>query len=123
MMYSALLMDQLYLFPFLHSLYHMLGYEKGTKVATPVKTEVQKAIPTIEVPELSLDELKEQTENFGSKALIGEGSYGRVYFANLNDGKSVAVKKLDVSSEQDSNAEFLTQVFVQLYIKFVYLHF
>nr|GMD91966.1 PTI1-like tyrosine-protein kinase 3 [Ipomoea batatas]GMD93307.1 PTI1-like tyrosine-protein kinase 3 [Ipomoea batatas] len=86
------------------------GYERGTKVAIPVKTEVQKAIPSIEVPELSLDELKEQTENFGSKALIGEGSYGRVYFANLNDGKSVAVKKLDVSSEQDSNAEFLTQV-------------
>lgn len=111
-------MNQLDLFPYLLSPYHILGYERGTKVAIPVKTEVQKAIPSIEVPELSLDELKEQTENFGSKALIGEGSYGRVYFANLNDGKSVAVKKLDVSSEQDSNAEFLTQVFVQLYINF-----
>ncbi|RAL44674.1 unnamed protein product [Cuscuta campestris] len=86
------------------------GHEKGAKAAIPAKTEVQKAVPAIEVPKLSLDELKEQTENFGSKALIGEGSYGRVYFANLNNGQAVAVKKLDVSSEPDSNTEFLTQV-------------
>lgn len=68
------------------------------------------------MPELSLDELKEKTDNFGSKALIGEGSYGRVYFANLDNGKAVAVKKLDTSSEQESNVEFLTQVCMQLCI-------
>lgn len=53
------------------------------------------------------------TDNFGSKALIGEGSYGRVYYASLSNGKAVAVKKLDVSSEPDSNGDFLTQVCVQ----------
>lgn len=62
------------------------------------------------MPALSLEELKEKTDNFGSKALIGEGSYGRVYYASLNDGKAVAVKKLDVSSEPDSSVDFLTQV-------------
>lgn len=87
-----------------------LGQPKGSKVSDPVKPEAQKAAPTIEVPALSLDELKEKTDNFGSKALIGEGSYGRVYYASLNNGKNVAVKKLDVSSEPDSNIEFLTQV-------------
>ena len=46
---------------------------------------------------MSLDEVKEKTENFGSKALIGEGSYGRVYYATLNDGVAVALKKLNVS--------------------------
>ncbi|XP_057779043.1 LOW QUALITY PROTEIN: PTI1-like tyrosine-protein kinase 1 [Salvia miltiorrhiza] len=86
------------------------GHQRGSKVSAPVKPEVQKAVPPIEVPSLSLEELKEKTDNFGSKALIGEGSYGRVYFAQLNDGKEVAVKKLDVSSEPDSNVEFLTQV-------------
>lgn len=75
-----------------------------------VKAEAQKAALPIEVPTLSLEELKEKTDNFGSKALIGEGSYGRVYYATLNNGKNVAVKKLDVSSEPDSNVEFLTQV-------------
>ncbi|KAJ1385832.1 Tyrosine-protein kinase, active site [Sesbania bispinosa] len=86
------------------------GNSKGSKVSAPVKPETQKAPPPIEVPALSLDELKEKTDNFGSKALIGEGSYGRVYYATLNDGKAVAVKKLDVSSEPESNNEFLTQV-------------
>lgn len=89
-----------------------LGHQRGSKATAPVKPEVQKAVPPIEVPSLSLEELKEKTDNFGSKALIGEGSYGRVYFAQLNDGKEVAVKKLDVSSEPDSNVEFLTQVYI-----------
>lgn len=86
------------------------GYQKGSKVAAPVKSEVQKPALPIEVPALSLDELKEKTDNFGSKALIGEGSYGRVYYASLSNGKAVAVKKLDVSSEPESNPEFLAQV-------------
>lgn len=74
------------------------------------KTDAKKAPPPIDVPALSLDELKEKTDNFGSKSLVGEGSYGRVYFAALNDGSRVAIKKLDVSQEPESNAEFLTQV-------------
>ncbi|CAK9313704.1 unnamed protein product [Citrullus colocynthis] len=86
------------------------GHLNDSKVPAPVKDEARKAALPIEVPALSLEELKEKTDNFGSKALIGEGSYGRVYYATLNNGKNVAVKKLDVSSEPDSNVEFLTQV-------------
>lgn len=89
---------------------HVDGQQRGSKVSAPVKSEPQKAAPPIEVPALSLDELKDKTDNFGSKALIGEGSYGRVYYANLDNGKAVAVKKLDVSSEPEPNVEFLTQV-------------
>ncbi|KAK7390715.1 hypothetical protein VNO78_18739 [Psophocarpus tetragonolobus] len=101
------------------------GNQKGPKVSPPVKPEAQKAPPPIEAPALSLDELKEKTDNFGSKALIGEGSYGRVYYATLNNGKAVAVKKLDVSSEPESNNEFLTQVSMVSRLKnenFVELH-
>ncbi|KAK7358035.1 hypothetical protein VNO80_17334 [Phaseolus coccineus] len=101
------------------------GNQKGSKVLAPVKPETQKAPPPIEAPALSLDELKEKTDNFGSKALIGEGSYGRVYYATLNNGKAVAVKKLDVSSEPESNNEFLTQVSMVSRLKndnFVELH-
>ncbi|KAG6768665.1 hypothetical protein POTOM_027592 [Populus tomentosa] len=86
------------------------GYPKGSKVSAPAKAEVQKEAPPVEVPALSLEELKEKTDNFGSKALIGEGSYGRVYYANLESGKAVAIKKLDVASEPETNVEFLTQV-------------
>lgn len=108
-----LLTDYLFVFNSSDSFYScmcILAYQKGSKSTAPLKAEAQKAVPTIEVPALSLDELKEKTDNFGSKALIGEGSYGRVYFANLSNGKDVAVKKLDVSAEPESNVEFLTQV-------------
>ncbi|XP_004296735.1 PREDICTED: PTI1-like tyrosine-protein kinase 3-like [Fragaria vesca subsp. vesca] len=86
------------------------GNHKGSKAPAPMKPDIQKAAPPIEVPPLSLEELKEKTDNFGSKSLIGEGSYGRVYYASMDDGKAVAVKKLDVASEPESNVEFLTQV-------------
>ena len=81
------------------------------KPPAPMKPpSVLKEPTTIDVPAMSLSELKEKTESFGTKALIGEGSYGRVYYANFNDGKAVAVKKLDNSSEPETNIEFLTQV-------------
>ncbi|CAM8984825.1 unnamed protein product [Rhodiola kirilowii] len=93
------------------------GYPRNNKVAVSVRSEVQKAPPTIEVPQLSLEELKEKTDNFGSKSLIGEGSYGRVYYATLNSGKAVAVKKLDVSSDPEPNNAFLTQLSVVSILK------
>ncbi|CAA7050447.1 unnamed protein product [Microthlaspi erraticum] len=90
--------------------HHDYGRNNKKAPATPVKATVLKEPPPIEVSAMSLEELREKTENFGSKALIGEGSYGRVYYANLIDGKAMAVKKLDNSSEPETNVEFLTQV-------------
>ncbi|GMJ04836.1 MAZZA [Hibiscus trionum] len=86
------------------------GHQKNSKVAAPVKPEERELESPIEVPALSLEELEEKTDNFGSSALIGEGSYGRVYYADLDNGKAVAVKKLDVSSEPEPNSKFLTHV-------------
>ncbi|CAH2070368.1 unnamed protein product [Thlaspi arvense] len=71
---------------------------------------VQKESLPIEVPPLSLDEVKEKTQNFGSNALFAEGSYGIVYYTTLNGGVPVALKKLDVVLEAESDAEFLSQV-------------
>lgn len=70
----------------------------------------QKVLP-IEVPvEMSLDELNILTGNFGEKALIAEGSYGRVYGAKLSNGQQVAIKKLDTSSSPESDPVFADQV-------------
>lgn len=90
---------------------------KNPKPAAVVKHE--EALP-VQVPPLSLDEVKEMTDNFGSKALIGEGSYGRVYYATLNDGVPVALKKLDVAPESEPDPEFLSQVQLSIldYISF-----
>ncbi|KAJ6839771.1 PTI1-like tyrosine-protein kinase 3 [Iris pallida] len=91
---------------------YLHGVQKGSKPTAVPKAETHKPPPIIDLPKLSLDELKEKTDNFGSKALVGEGSYGRVYYAVLNSGKQVAIKKLDVSQEPESTNEFLTQVSV-----------
>ncbi|ONM35564.1 PTI1-like tyrosine-protein kinase 3 [Zea mays] len=85
------------------------GAIMGLKDSTTGKVEPQDAAPQIDIPVLSLDELIEKTDDFGSTALIGEGSYGRVYYAILDNGTKMAVKKLD-STENEPTAEFLTQV-------------
>ncbi|KAL8142887.1 hypothetical protein V2J09_015919 [Rumex salicifolius] len=70
-----------------------------------------------DVPSLPLDELNRLTGNFGQKALIGEGSYGRVYFAKLSNGCEAAIKKLDTGSSQDSEGEFASQLSIVARLK------
>ncbi|XP_050217773.1 probable protein kinase At2g41970 [Mercurialis annua] len=71
----------------------------------------QKALP-IEIPAVPLDELNRQTGNFGTKALIGEGSYGRVFYAKLINGVPAAIKKLDTSTSQEPDSDFAAQLAV-----------
>ena len=52
------------------------------------------------------------TGNFGNKALIGEGSYGRVFQGKYN-GDDVAIKKLDASSEEP-DSDFTSQVHINI---------
>ncbi|XP_052158077.1 PTI1-like tyrosine-protein kinase 1 [Oryza glaberrima] len=85
------------------------GVTKGLKDSATEKAQPQSSALTINIPVLSLDELVEKTDDFGSSALIGEGSYGRVYYAVLDSGTKIAVKKLD-SNENEPTSEFLTQV-------------
>nr|KAJ0225525.1 hypothetical protein LSAT_V11C100016730 [Lactuca sativa] len=81
------------------------GYR--TTEAAPKDTQAV-AIQPIAVPTVQVDELKEITDNFGTKSLIGEGSYGRVYHGVLRSGQAAAIKKLDSSKQPDQ--EFLAQV-------------
>ncbi|KAA8549028.1 hypothetical protein F0562_000712 [Nyssa sinensis] len=76
--------------------------ESASKGAQTVKVQ------PIAVPSILVDELKEVTNNFGSDSLIGEGSYGRVYYGVLKNGRATAIKKLDSSKQPDE--EFLAQV-------------
>ncbi|KAL5782784.1 hypothetical protein ACOSP7_007813 [Xanthoceras sorbifolium] len=77
------------------------------KEAVPKETKTINIQPIL-VPSISMDELKEKTDNFGTDALIGEGSFGRVYFGVLKSGQAAAIKKLDSSKQPDQ--EFLAQV-------------
>nr|CAB3448650.1 unnamed protein product [Digitaria exilis] len=44
------------------------------------------------------------------KALVGKGSYGKIYKAVLTSGEPVAIKKLDPSVSSDSLADFSAQL-------------
>ena len=70
-----------------------------------------KVLP-IEIPAVALDELNRMTSNFGNKALIGEGSYGRVFQGKYN-GDDVAIKKLDASSSEEPDSDFTSQVHIK----------
>ncbi|KAL9407527.1 hypothetical protein AB3S75_046135 [Citrus x aurantiifolia] len=74
----------------------------------PAKEMKTVTVQPIAVPVISVDELKEKTDNFGTNSLIGEGSYGRVYFGVLRSGRAAAIKKLDSSKQPDQ--EFLAEV-------------
>ncbi|KAL2922291.1 Pto-interacting protein 1 [Bienertia sinuspersici] len=85
----------------------------GNNAAYPTKEDKPKDTQAVNfqppaVPAITVDELKEITDNFGTKALIGEGSYGRVYYGVLRSGKAAALKKLDSSKQPDQ--EILGQV-------------
>ncbi|KAJ4779431.1 Kinase superfamily protein [Rhynchospora pubera] len=64
----------------------------------------------IDVPAISLNELNRLTGNFGDKALVGEGSYGRVYYATLSSGEAAAIKKFDPSVASDPETDFSAQL-------------
>ncbi|KAJ3681138.1 hypothetical protein LUZ60_015627 [Juncus effusus] len=81
------------------------GWRKGTKTEKP---EDGNAPVQIEVPRLSLANLKKKTGNFGAKALVGKGSYGTVYYAVLDDGKQAAIKYYHLHGGSKSN--FVTMV-------------
>lgn len=83
------------------------GEPRGSNM---VRTGAPQQVLPIEIPALSLDELYRLTGNFGSKALIGEGSYGRVFYAKLSNGQAAAIKRLDTSSSQEPDSEFAAQL-------------
>ncbi|KAJ3679582.1 hypothetical protein LUZ60_017593 [Juncus effusus] len=86
------------------------GLDRGPRASNAGKPGPALKVANIEVPAIPLADLKSMTNNFGEKSLIGEGSYGRVYHAVLNDGKAAAIKKLDPSASQDPDSDFAAQL-------------
>ncbi|XP_021894004.1 probable protein kinase At2g41970 [Carica papaya] len=85
------------------------GSERGEpRSSNVVKSGAPQKVLPIEIPVVPLDELNRITSNFGSKALIGEGSYGRVFYGQFN-GAAAAIKKLDTSSSEP-DSDFATQL-------------
>ncbi|KAJ1403373.1 Tyrosine-protein kinase, active site [Sesbania bispinosa] len=88
------------------------GPDRGEPRGNVAKSGAPQKVLPIEIPSMPLDEINRLTGNFGSKAFIGEGSYGRVFYAKLSDGTEAAIKKLDTSSSQEPDTDFAAQLSV-----------
>ncbi|TVU21217.1 hypothetical protein EJB05_30842 [Eragrostis curvula] len=60
----------------------------------PISVDPTSKSPSSPVLNISLAELREITRNFSHDNLIGEGSYAKVFFGELKDGRKAAVKKV-----------------------------
>ncbi|XP_027099988.1 pto-interacting protein 1-like [Coffea arabica] len=87
---------------------HSAGNDGGYHTTESASKAQAVKVQPIAVPAIAVDELKEVTDNFGTNSLIGEGSYGRVYYGILKSGQAAAIKKLDASKQLDD--DFLSQV-------------
>lgn len=88
---------------------HVPGNNKEPGGYIEAKNGAPQKVLRIEIPAIHLAELNRLTKNFGPKALIGEGSYGKVYQSTLSTGQVVAIKKLDFTASQESFADFAAQ--------------
>nr|XP_040254392.1 MDIS1-interacting receptor like kinase 2-like [Aegilops tauschii subsp. strangulata] len=60
---------------------------------------------------LAFDDIVRATEDFDDKYIVGTGGYGKVYKAQLQDGKLVAVKKLHQTEEElDDERRFCNEM-------------
>eukprot|EP00850_Spirogloea_muscicola_P008094 SM000042S15361 [mRNA] locus=s42:531081:535905:- [translate_table: standard] len=69
-----------------------LGSFKGSTAPRPSSTRV-----------FTYDELREATDNFSVKSIVGEGGFGRVYKGVLKDHTEVAIKKLTGGGHQGTH--------------------
>ncbi|CAM8901247.1 unnamed protein product [Rhodiola kirilowii] len=77
-------------------------------IAKPVMTK-KASMVKINLPSFSIADLQMATGSFNADNLVGEGSFGRVYRAQFDNGKDLAVKKIDSSLIRDSD-DFLEMV-------------
>ncbi|XP_057439744.1 protein STRUBBELIG-RECEPTOR FAMILY 6-like isoform X2 [Lotus japonicus] len=74
-------------------------------------TIVKKTItPPTDVQSYSIADLQIATGSFSVDHLVGEGSFGRVYRAQFDDGKVLAVKKIDASVLPNEFSDDFTEI-------------
>ncbi|KAL8458815.1 hypothetical protein ACS0TY_036352 [Phlomoides rotata] len=79
------------------------SFDEDDVTAKPIVVPPKKVITApINARSFSVADLQIATESFNAENLIGEGSIGRVYRAQLDDGKVVAVKKINLSALSNS---------------------
>lgn len=86
------------------------GHDRDPKGPGGARNGAPAKVLPIEIPAIPFAELNQLTNNFSDKALVGEGSYGRVFHATLKTGEPAAIKKLDPSASNEPDTDFAAQV-------------
>ncbi|KAG9137637.1 hypothetical protein Leryth_011381 [Lithospermum erythrorhizon] len=82
------------------------SFDDNDVTAKPIIPAKKINTASINALSYSIADLQIATDSFSGENLIGEGSIGRVYRAQFNDGKVLAVKKIN-SSALSSTEDFL----------------
>lgn len=79
------------------------SFDEDDVTAKPIVVPPKKVFTApINAKSFSVADLQIATDSFNADNLIGEGSVGRVFRAQLDDGKVVAVKKINLSALSNS---------------------
>ncbi|RWW44242.1 hypothetical protein BHE74_00050021 [Ensete ventricosum] len=97
------------------------GHDRDPRGPMAARNGAPPKVLPIEIPAISMSELNRLTNNFSDKALVGEGSYGRVFRATLNTGEPAAIKKLDPSASNEPDTDFAAQPRVYIRLEFLEL--
>ncbi|XP_031493052.1 protein STRUBBELIG-RECEPTOR FAMILY 3-like isoform X2 [Nymphaea colorata] len=95
-------------------IYHVPCVASYTGPGPQESSEPKPQKPHVPVPgvvSFTISDLQQFTKSFGQENLIGEGSLGSVYLAELPDRKLLAVKKLDMSTTTMLHAD---EAFIKL---------
>ncbi|KAG8063121.1 hypothetical protein GUJ93_ZPchr0003g17320 [Zizania palustris] len=71
-------------------------------------------LSSIRATAYTVADLQTATDSFSADNLIGEGSFGRVYSANMSDNKVLAVKKINFSALPSNPSNFFIDLVVNI---------
>ncbi|CAL9110610.1 unnamed protein product [Musa textilis] len=86
------------------------GHDRDPRGPMAARNGAPPKVLPIEIPAISISELNRLTNSFSDKALVGEGSYGRVFRVTLGTGEPAAIKKLDPSASNEPDTDFAAQL-------------
>ncbi|XP_044501138.1 receptor-like cytosolic serine/threonine-protein kinase RBK2 [Mangifera indica] len=91
-----------------------LSIRKSSSMKEGINTEPYNAKSPQKI--FSLHDLQAATNNFSFENLIGKGGYAEVYKGHLQDGESVAIKRLTRGTTDEMIADFLSELGIMAHV-------
>ncbi|XP_006650171.1 protein STRUBBELIG-RECEPTOR FAMILY 7 [Oryza brachyantha] len=89
------------------------SFDESDPTDKPVKAK-KIDLSSIRATAYTVADLQMATESFSANNLIGEGSFGRVYRAEISDNKVLAVKKINLSALLSNPSDFFIHLVAKI---------